>query len=282
MTTNYQRVYEPWQRGVDKQIDFLKELKTEIRDVLPIRKDNILSIANESLELARYLSYRRSEANDRLAVEWLRYGSKAYAAYFELAREPEKEQTIQILDLPPVTWDGRGIVEGGRVFPRRWQEAYFVAAVMRDHESMDSLARFPVEILRKSATTNSEPEYLLVEAIQHLHFQRSEFMEKMMEISSIIDLETATDWQLYITLGKFETLLAFTTDQGVKFNDTLAKNLANHRKYYERNTPEGQAPVESWIAIELLGMACIVYDWGRPVTVESDYIPRFYIEGTYL
>jgi hypothetical protein len=23
------------------------------------------------------------------------------------------------------------------------------------------------------------------------------------------------------------------------------------------------------------------YDWGRPVTVESDYIPRFYIEGTY-
>jgi hypothetical protein len=29
-------------------------------------------------------------------------------------------------------------------------------------------------------------------------------------------------------------------------------------------------------------MACMVYDRGEPVTVESDYIPRFLIEGTYL
>jgi hypothetical protein len=138
MNANYQRVYEPWQEGVDDRIAFLKN--TGVRHKLHIRRDNILTLGEMSLELARYLSYRRSEENDRLAVEWLGYGSRAYAAYFELARQPEKEQTIRILDLSPVTWNGRGILEGGRVFPTRWQTAYFLAAVMRDRESMLSEA----------------------------------------------------------------------------------------------------------------------------------------------
>jgi hypothetical protein len=279
-SNNYQRVYEPWQPRIDKRIAFLK--KTDVRNLLHKVRDNILTLGEESLELARHLSYRRSEANDRLAVEWLRYGSRAYAAYFELARQPEKEQTVQILDLPPVTWNGRGILENGRVFPTRWQEAYYLATVMRDRESMDSLARFPVELLRKSATKNSEPEYLLVDIIQSLHLGRSDCAAKIMGFSSSVDLQNANDWLLDITLGKFETLLAFTTNRDADFNEMLAKNLAAHRTYYERNTPEDQAPVKSWIAIELLGMACMVYDRGEPVTVESDYIPRFLLEGTYL
>ncbi|WP_419655878.1 hypothetical protein Dvar_49880 [Desulfosarcina variabilis str. Montpellier] len=277
---NYQRVYEPWQDGIDDEIAFLKQ--ADVRDKLHKVRDNILTLGEDSLRLARHLSYRRSEENDRLAVEWLRYGSKAYAAYFELAREPEKEQTVQILDLPPVTWNGRGILEGGRVFPTRWQTAYFLAAVMRDRESMDSLARFPVEILRQSATKNSEAEYLLVEALQSLHLGRSDYGSKLMDFSSSVDLQNADDWLLDITLGKFETLLAFTTNRDADFNEMLAKNLAAHCTYYERNTPEDQAPVKSWIAIELLCMACMVYDRGEPVTVESDYIPRFLLEGTYL
>ena len=153
---------------------------------------------------------------------------------------------------------------------------------MRDTESMDSLARFPVDILRKSATKNSEQEYLLVDAIQSLHLGRSNYPDKMIVLSRSFDLQNIDDWLLYITLGKVETLLAFTTDMKIDFNTALAKNLAGHRSYYERNTPEGREPVESWIALELLGMACLVYDRGEAVTVKSDYMPRFYLEGTYL
>ncbi len=280
MTNNHQLVYEPWQERIDKLIQW--HLKKDPLEILHIRRDNILSIAQSSLDLARHLSYRRSEENDRLAIEKLRYGSKAYAAYFELARQPEKAQRIKILDFPEVTWDGRGILENGRVFATRWQEAYFLAAVMRDHESMDSLARFPVELLRKSATKSKESEYLLVAALQSRHLRRPDYGQKLIALSRSFDMEQIDDGLLYITMGKMETLTAFTTDMDQDFNETLAKNLTGHRRYYERNTPEDQAPVKSWIAIELLGMACMVYDRGEPVTVESDYIPRFYIEGTYL
>lgn len=280
MSTKYKREYEPWQKGVDKQISFF--LDADVRDKLHIKKDNILTLGKRPLKFARYLSYRRSPENDRLSVEWLRYSSKAYAAYFELARQPKKKQTIKILDCPPVTWDGSGIIENGRVYPQVWQEAYFTAAIMRDRESMDSLARFPVDILRKSATKTDNQEYLLVEAIQSLHFGRSDYLTKMITLSRSFDFKTADDWLLYITMGKLETLLSFTTDMETSFNDTLAKNLGNHRLYYERNTPEDQEPVNSWIAIVLLGMACMVYDRNESVTIDSEYIPRFYIEGTYL
>jgi hypothetical protein len=181
-----------------------------------------------------------------------------------------------------VAWDGRGIIENGMVYPTAWQEAFFPAVIMRDKAGMDSPARFPVDILRKSATKNSEQEYLLVDAVQSPHLGRSDYPEKMIALSRSFDMQRIDDWTLYTTLGKVETLLSFTTDMGIDFNECPAKNLFGHRTYYERNTPEDREPVKSWIAVELLGLACMVDDRGEPVTVESDYIPRFYIEGTYL
>ncbi|WP_419658517.1 hypothetical protein Dvar_73420 [Desulfosarcina variabilis str. Montpellier] len=280
MEVDHRRVYEPWQEGLDITINHV--INGDVRKKIGIVRNNIKSIGEDALVLARHLNYRRSEENDRLAVEWLRYGSKAYAAYFELAREPKKKQTIRILDLPPVTWDGRGIIDDGMISALDWQEAYFLAAVMRDRESMDSLARFPVDLLRKSATKNESPEYLLVEAIQSLHLGRPDYETRMTGFTRTFDMRSASDWIMYITMGKFETLVALTQILDLDFNAILAKHLGSHRRYYERHTPENIAPVDSWIAIALLGMACMAHDKGEPVTVESDYIPRFLIEGTYL
>ncbi|WP_442960615.1 Imm49 family immunity protein, partial [Pseudoalteromonas sp. Cn5-37] len=38
---------------------------------------------------------------------------------------------------------------------------------------------------------------------------------------------------------------------------------------------------ESFLPLQLLGMACMWRDMGNTVTVESDSLPRFLIEGTY-
>jgi len=53
-------------------------------------------------------------------------------------------------------------------------------------------------------------------------------------------------------------------------------------KYWIKVADPGAAPVESFLPLQLLGMACMWHDKGNKVTVESDSLPRFLIEGTYL
>ena len=55
----------------------------------------------------------------------------------------------------------------------RWQEAFFCAAIVRDQGAMDSLAKFPVSVMRQCSTKNREAEYLLVELIQCIHRRES-------------------------------------------------------------------------------------------------------------
>ena len=70
-------------------------------------------------------------------------------------------------DILDATYNGKGMLwEGGRLDAIRWQQAFFCAAIVRDQDAMDSLAKFPVSVMRQCSTTNSEAEYALVELIQ--------------------------------------------------------------------------------------------------------------------
>ena len=235
----------------------------------------------------RHLNYRRSEENDR-AWPWSGCATAArpMRPYFELAREPEKKADH------PYPGPAAGHLGRARDY-RRWNDLCLGLAggllSSRGHarpgESMDSLARFPVDLLRKSATKKRVAgSTCLVEAIQSLHLGRPDYETRDDRIlRARFDMRSASDWIMYITMGKFE-------DHGCPdpkywiwtLTRSWPSNLGSHRRYYERHTPENIAPVDSWIAIALLGMACMAHDKGEPVTVESDYIPRFLIEGTYL
>jgi hypothetical protein len=54
------------------------------------------------------------------------------------------------------------------------------------------------------------------------------------------------------------------------------------KKYWIKAKDKDVVPVVSFIPIELLGMACLWHDKDNVVRVESDSLPRFLIEGTYL
>ncbi|MGI2169986.1 Imm49 family immunity protein [Shewanella sp. MF05960] len=51
--------------------------------------------------------------------------------------------------------------------------------------------------------------------------------------------------------------------------------------YHINESDPGGIPVDSFIPLQLLGMACMWHDMGNEVTVESDSLPRFLIEGKY-
>ncbi|TMP68189.1 Imm49 family immunity protein, partial [Pseudoalteromonas sp. S1649] len=65
------------------------------------------------------------------------------------------------------------------------------------------------------------------------------------------------------------------------FNETLANIIQLLVKYWINASGPVTVPVESFLPLQLLGMACMWRDMGNTVTVESDSLPRFLIEGTY-
>lgn len=247
-------------------------------------RDNLLRYAQEYINFSRWLTWEvQTPEVEKESATGLRYASKMYAAFLKLAEHPEQEQTFKIYDLPEVTWNGKGMLEAGYAAPSEWLDAYFLAVITRDTESMDSLADFPIETMKQSATQAGPVSYKLVEVFQAYHHHQADY-PKLLDECMGMAVKQNDDWALYIAMGYLETLAALTPsifDVGCDFNEALAKNLKAQERYHIYEAGPEHAPVDSFLPLQLLGMACMWHDMGNEVTVESDSLPRFLINGTY-
>ncbi|QLE86793.1 hypothetical protein FLM48_17985 [Shewanella sp. Scap07] len=278
-----ERAYRPKfeKISLERRLDAPREAFDEIVEDIAIRRDNLLMISEDMIELARWLTWEtQSAVIEQESATGLKYASKMYAAFFECAREPEKTSTFNIYDLPEVSWNGLGLLESGRIYPGQWFDAYFLAVITRDTDSMNTLATFPVGIMRQSATTTDEVVYSLVEVFQSYHHREKDFPVKLNQAMKAL-LADGDDWSLDIGMGYLETFAALTTNAGFDFNEVLAKNLQCQEQYQIRESGPNHAPVDSFIPLQLLGTACMWHDCGNEVSVESDSLPRFLIDGRY-
>ncbi|TMP43304.1 MULTISPECIES: immunity 49 family protein [unclassified Pseudoalteromonas] len=267
--------------SLNERLEFPREEIDETPDFFGDYRDNLLKCAKDRLNLARWLTWEvQTNKIERESATGLRYAAKMYAAFLKLAEYPEQDFTFKIFDLPAVTWNGKGMLEAGYAEPEEWLDAYFLAVITRDFESMDSLANFPVEIMKHSATKADPVLYSLVEVFQAYHHRHPDY-PKMLNDTMKELIADGDDWSLHVGMGYLETFAALTTDIGFDFNETLAKNVQLQEKYWINASGPDTVPVESFLPLQLLGMACMWRDMGNTVTVESDSLPRSLIEGTY-
>ncbi|MBB1362940.1 immunity 49 family protein [Shewanella sp. SR44-4] len=245
------------------------------------KRDNLLRFSQLYINFSRWLTWAEQTPEiEQESAMGLKLASKMYSAFLKLAAQPEQELTFKIYDLPQVTWNGKGMLEAGYAAPAEWLDAYFLAVITRDKESMDSLANFPVEIMKQSATKAGPVSYNLVEVFQAYHHRQSNYPALLNECMKMA-VAQGNDWALDIAMGYLETFAALTTDIGFDFNETLAKNLQLQEKYWINASDPNTVPVDSFLPLQLLGMACMWHDRGNQVLVESDSLPRFLIEGKY-
>ena len=278
-----ERIYKPNFESIplDEWLESPKRRMKKIPTNIIKRRDNLLSFSNLFIGFSRWLTWEaQNNEIERESATGLRYASKMYAAFLKLAEHPEQDFTFKIFDLPAVTWNGLGMLEDGRAHPSQWLDAYFLAVITRDSESMDSLANFPVEIMKQSATKADPVLYSLVEVFQAYHHRHPDY-PKMLNDTMKELIADGDDWSLHVGMGYLETFAALTTDIGFDFNETLEKNVQLQEKYWINASGPDTVPVESFLPLQLLGMACMWRDMGNTVTVESDSLPRFLIEGTY-
>ncbi|KPM82498.1 immunity 49 family protein [Pseudoalteromonas lipolytica] len=266
---------------LDEWLESPKRRMKKIPTNIIKRRDNLLSFSNLYISFSRWLTWEvQTNEIEKESASGLRYASKMYAAFLKLAEHPEQDIMFKIFDLPAVTWNGKGMLEAGYANPEEWLDAYFLAVITRDSESMDSLANFPVEIMKQSATKAGPVSYKLVEVFQAFHHRQDNYPSLLNQCMKMA-VDQGNDWALGIAMGYLETFAALTTDIGFDFNETLAKNVQLQEKYWINASDPDTVPVESFLPLQLLGMACMWRDMGNTVTVESDSLPRFLIEGTY-
>ncbi|MFH4570223.1 immunity 49 family protein [Vibrio diabolicus] len=271
------------QSGVSSEKEFINKILDKRKEGLKIRRENLVSLGDFAIDQVRwYTWFQTSHEDEQICTLRLYETSLMGACYHRLARNPNDELTIKILDYPEVKWDGEGILKTGCINPNRWIDMYFISTVVRDRPSLDALANFPISLMRQSSTKAGELSYMLVDVIQSFHNRTSDYPDKLV---AAMDAAVAQgdNWALEIAMGILETFAALTTDIGYDFEEMLVKNLQFQEKYQMRlDKPEDLISIETFISFPLLGMACMWYDKGNRLSVETGWLPPYLVEGRWL
>ncbi|EGR0718492.1 immunity 49 family protein [Vibrio alginolyticus] len=262
---------------------FINRVLDNRKEGLKVRRENLVSLGDFAIDQVRwYTWFQTSHEDEQICTLRLYETSLMGACYHRLAMLPNEPLTVQILDYPEVTWDGEGILEMGFICPSMWLDAYFISAIVRDRPSMDVLANFPISLMKQSATRAGKLSYMLVDVIQSFHNRTSDYPDKLV---AAMDAAVAQgdNWALEIAMGILETFAALTTDIGYDFEEVLIKNLQFQEKYQMRlDKSEDLISIETFISFPLLGMACMWYDKGNRLSVETGWLPPYLVEGRWL
>ncbi|ELB2963564.1 immunity 49 family protein [Vibrio parahaemolyticus] len=262
---------------------FINRVLDNRKEGLKIRRENLVSLGDFAIDQVRwYTWFQASHEDEQICTLRLYETSLMGACYHRLAIFPNETLTVQILGYPEVTWDGEGILEMGFICPSMWLDAYFISTIVRDRPSMDVLANFPISLMKQSATKAGELSYMLVDVIQSFHNRTSDYPDKLVAAMDAAIVH-GDDWALEIALGILETFAALTTDIGYDFEEVLIKNLQFQEQYQMRlDAPKKLISIETFISFPLLGMACMWYDKGNCLSVETDWLPPYLVEERWL
>ncbi|HHF2866672.1 TPA: immunity 49 family protein [Vibrio alginolyticus] len=261
---------------------FINRVLDNRKEGLKVRRENLVSLGDFAIDQVRwYTWFQASHEDEQICTLRLYETSLMGACYHQLAMNPNEELTIKILDYPEVKWDGEGILKTGCINPNRWIDMYFISAIVRDRPSLDALANFPISLMRQSSTKAGELSYMLVDVIQSFHNRTPDYPDKLV---AAMDAAVAQgdNWALEIAMGILETFAALTTNIGYDFEEVLVKNLQFQEKYHLRELGPDRIGIRTFINFPLLGMACMWYDKGNRLSVETGWLPHYLIEGRWL
>ncbi|MFI9420617.1 immunity 49 family protein [Streptomyces werraensis] len=166
-----------------------------------------------------------------------------------------------------------------------WLDAFWLAVICRDQARMTQLCQVSVDTLRASGAVFEEYVYDWVDTLQTYWLERPGLGEKLTaafegtdpERMRFMDRETA----LKVLYPPVNLFFRFLSRDAEKFNETLVQSLELHRKYWTANE-ERQETGDGDVPLALLALTCLAYDAGRPIEVESEYLPEHLLKRSWL
>jgi hypothetical protein len=164
--------------------------------------------------------------------------------------------------------------------PTQWRHGLLAARIARNRDAIDMLASVRVDRLIDLSTTpppswfaseaaalaatfrlDSSAGDLLVEAMRHTDPDRVENVSR--------------NWVLDVIVPEIETAFRALQHDQDAFARAMQQALDGHHHFYGN---EGEGHFHGQLAVAPLAMACLGYDLGLRMTVESDYTPGWIVE----
>ncbi|MFD9630215.1 immunity 49 family protein [Streptomyces violascens] len=229
---------------------------------------------NSSLTVARSLCATDAAANQLQTWESFVSAMQVSSALFRAASISEGTVECRIDDkMRTISATGpQYYADAGN-----WVTAFWLAAICRESGRMDQLSQVPLSLLRASGAEYDEYLYHWVDSLQTYWLEAPGLVDKLI---AAIDASYPTvarntdrallDKILYQPINLFHRFLRC---DHAGFNDALVEALEYHRQYWTVNEQRADSP-EGFVALGPLAIACLAYDSGFPIDVESDYLPR--------
>ncbi|WTD19852.1 immunity 49 family protein [Streptomyces hirsutus] len=166
-----------------------------------------------------------------------------------------------------------------------WLDAFWLAVVCRDQARMTQLCQVSVETLRASGAVFEEYIYDWVETLQTYWLERPGLGDKLVATFD----GTAPDrlrfmdreMMLKVLYPPINLFYRFVGQDPKQFNEAPVQTLQLHRKYWTASE-ECEESGDGDIPLAVLALACLAHDAGRPIEVESEYLPEHLLKRSWL
>ncbi|MGW6448711.1 immunity 49 family protein [Lentzea sp. NPDC055074] len=218
------------------------------------------------------------------AVTWEAVGlaMQASSAMFVAASKDEGQVTFRILDKDftvPATGPTQDTTAG------TWQRAMALAMICRERQRIDVLAQTPVDALRARSGAADEFQFDWITALQLYWRSEDGLIDALLRAMSGADPEADTvagaAMVAEVLYPPMELFYLLTQREDEKFNESLAKALELHKRYWTATTERRNDP-EGFVAWRVLAIVCLAKDAGVDVAVASDYLPGHLVDGTWV
>lgn len=166
-----------------------------------------------------------------------------------------------------------------------WLDAFWLAVVCRDQARMTALCQVPIETLRASGAVFEEYIYHWVDALQTYWLERPGLGDKLVAAFDGTDPDRLRivdrELMLKVLFPPLNLFHRFVAQDPVKFNEALVRALELHKDYWTAD-PEREESGDGDIPLAVLAITCLAYDAGRPIDVESEYLPEHLLKRSWL
>lgn len=171
------------------------------------------------------------------------------------------------------------------VHAANWLEAFWLAVICRDQARMTRLCNIPIEQLRASGAQFEEYIYHWVDALQTYWLERPGLGEKLVTAFDGTSPDTIQsvdrELMLKILYPPLNLFYRFISQDPEKFNEALVEAIELHKEYWTADE-ERSEDLSGAVALAPLAIACLAYDAGRPIDVESEYLPANLLDRSWL
>ncbi|MER6070921.1 immunity 49 family protein [Streptomyces sp. NPDC001852] len=166
-----------------------------------------------------------------------------------------------------------------------WITTFWLAVICRDRSRLDTLCEIPLEWLRSDDAAYDEYIYHWVAALQSYWLQRPGLVEELTAAFQSSHPDTARiaprDLLQNILYPPINLFYRFLRQDGPGVNQALVEALALHKAYWTADEDRAKDPSGA-VALGPLAVACLAYDGGIPIEVESDYLPKHLLMRSWL